>query len=360
MTSKTFNPEYYLKIICLVCLAIIFSFVGELLNLPIPWLLIPLFVSVIAVFVQTELQSLPKSFNILGQTIVAVVTASRFSVDSFVDIKHYFFPLLLCIVVTSIFSLLNGYLIYKWGKLDIATSFLSCIPGASASLVAMSDEMGADTIAVAVLQSLRIVMVSMIMPVLASFYVIDNNLINITTIVEPELAKMVLPFPIGLLILSVVVIIGIKLGEKIKLPSNSFLAPFFACLIFMAFFPYQIIIPYPFFCGGLLLLGLSTGVRFESSIVKKLAKALFIDMFLLLLLIAICFLAGYEFHLITHIDTLSSLLGSTPGALNAMMATVIELGGDSSLVLTMQMSRMLLILIFIPFIGNTFLKKSAS
>ena len=345
-----FDIRYSSKIIGLVFCAIVFSLLGEWLKLPIPWLLIPMLVAVIWVLMKGNTQSLPHSFNILGQSIVAVVTACRFSLDILFDLQDYFFPLLICIIVTAIFSILNSYVISKWANIDWKTSFLGCIPGSSASVVAMSDEMGADTIAVAVLQCLRIVMVSVITPIAASFYVPQSNLMAMS-IIENQETQASLPLGLSLAILSLVAIVGIKLGEKIKLPSNLFLAPFLSCLIFISFFPYNITIPHSIFCAGLLFLGLSIGVKFETKAVIKLAKALFIEIFLVLLLITACFAAGYEFHLLTHIDTMTALLGSTPGALNAMMATVIELGGDSSLVLTMQLSRMLLILALIPLLN---------
>ena len=359
MPFITFNIRYITKITCLIFFAIIFSLLGEYLKLPIPWLLIPILVSIVWVFVQGNTQSLPNSFNMWGQSIVAVGTACHFSLDTFTEIQSYFFPLLICIFVTATFSIFNGYVIYKWANIDFATSFLGCIPGASASLVAMSEEMGADAIAVAVLQCLRIIMVSLIMPIVASFYITDTNPILMGVLDETDLSTS-LPLPINLSILSMVAIIGIKLGKKINFPSNLFLAPFFSSLVFISCFPYQINIPHSIFCGGLLLLGLSIGVRFETKVVKKLAKALLIEIFLVLLLIGICFIAGYGFHVITHIDTMTALLGSTPGALNAMMATVIELGGNSSVVLTMQMSRMLLILTLIPFLSSILFRDSTS
>ena len=354
-----FDLRYSSKIISLVFCAIIFSLLGEWLHLPIPWLLVPMFVSFVWVLIKGKSQVLPSSFNVLGQSIVAVVTACRFSLDILIDLQDYFLPLLLCIIVTAIFSILNSYVISKWANIDWKTSFLGCIPGSSASIVAMSDEMGADTIAVAVLQCIRIVMVSVITPLLVSFYIPDNNLMTMS-IMENQEAQASLPLGLSLAILFLVAIVGIKLGEKIKLPSNLFLAPFFSCLIFISFFPYKITIPHSIFCAGLLFLGLSIGIKFETKSVIKLAKALLIELFLVLLLITACFAAGYEFHRLTHIDTMTALLGSTPGALNAMMATVIELGGDSSLVLTMQLSRMLLILACIPLITNLLPKKSRS
>ncbi len=360
LSSITLDFRYIANILFLILIAIVFSVLGEWLNFPLPWLLVPIFISIIWTLKQKSTFCLPNSFNVLGQAIIAVVTASRFSIDVFKDIQSFFIPLVICIVVTGIFSLLNGYLIYKWTKIDLITSLLANIPGGSAGLVAMSEEMGGDAIIVAMLQCLRIILVSLFVPIVASFYSAQSQLSsaidNMMGVGMNDTLPNSLPIPINFLLLLLISIVSIQIGKKLKLPSNNFLAPFFGVLIFLIFFPYKIVIPHPIFCLGLFMFGISLGVKFEKSAIKKLTKALLIEMFLMLILIAICFVAAYEFHLFTHIDTMTSILGSSPGALNAMTATAIELGGNSSLVVTMQMIRMLLILVLTPLLLNFFFK----
>ncbi|WP_330204782.1 AbrB family transcriptional regulator [Cyanobacterium sp. Dongsha4] len=358
MSSAILDYKNIIRIIGLIILAIAFSWFGEILNLPIPYLLIPLFLGVLVVVIEKKPQPLPKLFSIIGQAIIAIVTASRFSVETFTQAQDFFFPLLFCILITATLSLINGYIIYKWANIDLATSFLGCIPGAGPSLVAMSEDMGADAIAVAVLQYLRILMVSVIIPIIASFYSNQTSTSPIIVTTNQQLLPS-LPLIVNIILISIFVFISIKIGEKIQLPSNLFLAPFFCGLLIFSFSPYEIDIPSYIFRGGLLLLGLSIGVKFEVETIQKLLKAVLIEVGLVLLLIFTCFLAGYGFHLMTKIDTLTALLGSTPGGLTAMMATVIELGGDSALVLTMQMMRMLLILTLSPFFAASLMKKSS-
>ena len=362
LSSITLDFRYIANILFLILIAIVFSVLGEWLNFPLPWLLVPIFISIIWTLKQNSTFCLPNSFNVLGQAIIAVVTASRFSIDVFKDIQSFFIPLVICIVVTGVFSLLNGYLIYKWTKIDLITSLLANIPGGSAGLVAMSEEMGGDAIIVAMLQCLRIILVSLFVPIVASFYSAQSQLssaIDNMMSGSNDLSNS-LPASINFILLFIITIVSIQIGKKLKLPSNNFLAPFFGVLIFLVFFPYKIVIPHPIFCMGLFMFGISLGVKFEKSAIKQLTKALLIEMFLMLILIAICFVAAYEFHLFTHIDTMTSILGSSPGALNAMTATAIELGGNSSLVVTMQMIRMLLILVLTPLLLNFFFKDNFS
>jgi len=342
----------------LLILACLFASIADRLHLPIPWLLIPLILSILWSIVKNNDSSIPKAFNIVGQGIIAVFTASRFSMDVLSGSHQYFFPLIVCIFITSILSFLNGYLIYKFSDLDFNTSLLGCVPGAGHSLVAMSEEMGADAIAVAVLQYLRILMVSVIVPLIVSFFSPQTSS-TINTVSTTKILPS-LPLPISILILAFTAIIGVKIALYLKIPANLFLGAFISSLLLFTFFPYEITIPSPIFRGGLLLLGVSIGVKFEPSIVQKLLKPLLLEIFLVTILILTCFCVGYWFHLVTNIDTLTAVLGSTPGGLSAMMATVIELGGNSGFVLTMQMTRMLLILLFTPLIGHFLLARSNS
>lgn len=350
----------------LLLLALTFSFIFDYLHFPVAWFLVPLLIAIMFSMVKGKMESFPHSFGMVGQGMIAVVTASHFSPDSLVNAQHYLLPLFGAIVITGIFSLLNGFLLCKIAKIDPCSSFLGSIPGAGSSLVAMSEEMGADAIAVTVLQYVRILLVSLIVPNIVGFYF--STPVLATPIIEscnPEicftpthelliitdLPNSILSGIIKALLIILTVTLGIKIGKLIKLPSNLFLAPFFSCLILFWFIPTTI--PPIIFSIGLFLLGLSTGVKFDLQSMNKLLKAVMIEIILVILLIIICFVIGYEFHQITGLDMMSSLLGTTPGGLNTMTATALELGGDSGMVLTMQMVRMFFILTFCPFFAGT-------
>lgn len=353
--SITLHFQNIVRILILIFVASFCSWWGDKFNFPIPWLLIPLILGIIIVIFRPQDPPFPKFLSTIAQAIIAIITASRFSFDSFVHAQSLIFPLIICVFITGSLSILNGYLISKWADIDPATSFLGCIPGAGPSLVAMSDEMEADAIAVTILQYLRILMVSTIVPIFAGIYASKNEFLPKYSTLDHKLFPS-LPPSISLGIIIIVVIVSINIGKLIKLPSNLFLAPFLGCLLLFYFLPYRVEISPIFFQGALVLLGLSIGLKFAVESLRKLIKAVYIEIVLVLCLIISCFITGYGFHLLTKVDTFTALLGTTPGGLTAMIATVIELGGDSALVLTMQMTRMLLILILSPFIVN-FLKK---
>jgi membrane AbrB-like protein len=114
--------------------------------------------------------------------------------------------------------------------------------------------------------------------------------------------------------------------------------------------PYQIQVPQPVFCAGQLLIGLYIGVQFDWQTARKLLRTVLIEVGLVIALIFICLGVGYEFHVVTHVDTVTAVLGFTPGGIEAMIATAMQLGGDTGLVLAMQLTRMLGILLIAPWL----------
>ena len=165
-----------------------------------------------------------------------------------------------------------------------------------------------------------------------------------------------LPMLLNLLVLAVCSGLGVWAGRRLRLLSFGFFGPFLLGLVTFWKFPYQLQMPQPLFAGGLLLLGLYIGLQFDWQIVRKLLKAVLIEIALVCVLILICLGVGYEFHLVTHVDTVTAVLGFTPGGIEAMIATVMHLNGDTGLVVAMQMTRMLMILLIGPWLV-TFLSK---
>jgi membrane AbrB-like protein len=341
----------------LLTVAIIVSLVLNWLQVPVSWLLGPMLIGIAYAIGQENIQPLPSSLAIAGQAIIALATAARFSWETFVLATSYAIPLILCIFITGSLSLCNGYLLSRWAGIDKITGFLGCIPGAGPSIVALSEEIGADALAVALLQYLRILLVTSIAPTLVSLFVKVDSTPQISTIVSTK-DNLAIPMFLDLAVLATVGSLGVWGGKRLNLPASIFLGPFLVGLVTFWILPGQWQVPQWIFTGGLLLIGLSIGLKFNWQTVRQLIKAVAIDAILALGLILMCLVVGYGFHLFTHVDLMTAILGTTPGGISAMIASAMELGGDSGLVMAMQISRMMLILSICPFLATWLTKKS--
>ena len=338
----------------LLSLAGVAGLTFDWLHVPVSWMLGPLFLGILYAVLQGP-QSLPPTFITWGKAIVGVATAARFSPET-LSLAHTFaLPLLLCLLITGSLSMINGFLLWRWARIDRATSFLGSIPGAAAGIVAMSEEMGADAIAVAVLQYLRVVLVVLVVPTTVHILFPVETLPPVAAL-TPAVQTPSLPMSLNLAVLWGCCWFGMGGGRRLNLPASSFLGTFLVGLIALWALPQSFYVPQPLFSAALLLVGLSIGLKFDWATTRKLLKAVLIEVGLVLGLILSCLGIGYLFHLITQVDTITAVLGTTPGGLEAMIATVVQLGGDMGLVVTMQMTRMLTILLVGPGLVAAFTK----
>jgi len=343
----------------LIPLSALASLILMAIGAPVGWLLGAMLIGIGYVIKHGKTQVLFPGAAAIGQVIIALATADRFSLDTLTLARTYALPLMLCILTTGSLSVLNGYLLSRWVGIDRKTSLLGCIPGAGPSIVALSEEMGADTLIVAVLQYVRILLVSAVIPILANLFFVSSASLPsqaIITAVHPSTISAV----INLLVLAGCGYLGNWAGRQLRLPSGGFLGPFLVGLIAFWGVPHTFYMPQTVFIAGLLLVGLSIGLKFDWHTVRRLFKAVLIEIVLVLGLIFTCLGVAYGFHLITHIDPLTAVLGSTPGGISTMLASAVEMGTDSGLVMAMQMTRMLLILLLTPWLATIWIKPKPS
>lgn len=339
----------FLKIAPQIILAVAAGFLFNWIQIPVGWLLGPMIVGILYAMTQSTSQPLPPMFMTLGKAFVALTTAARFSPETLSIVTTYPIPVVLGLLLTGILSLFHGYLLSRWGGIDRVTGLLSFIPGAASSIVAIAEEMGADAVAITVLQYVRVLLVMLIVPGVVSLLF---PVASIPEISQPivEIHPSSIPIVANLLILALCCGIGIFLGKQFRLPASGFLGTFILGLIVFWASPGMIEVPQWLFATGLLWVGLSIGLKFDWATVKTLWKAVLVDVGLVMSLIVFCLGIGYGFHLLTQVDTVTAILGLTPGGIEAMIATVMQTEGDIGLVLALQLSRMLTIILVAPWL----------
>ncbi|MBD2576547.1 AbrB family transcriptional regulator [Oscillatoria sp. FACHB-1406] len=336
-------------------IALLAGFLFDKFHIPVSWLLGPMAAGVLCAIFSGRAQTLTPKLVILSRSILGLMAASRFSPDTAHQAVTYALPLLFCIPLAASFSLINGYLLWRWSGIDRITSFLGCIPGASAGIIAMSEDLGADALAVSMLQYIRVLMVVAIIPAIATFYIPHLTPTNVTAPLPlPHVSSFSPWFNLSLLALGCQ--LGIVLGNSLRLPSAAFLGSFFIGLPAFWNLPHSLYIPHWLFLTALLIVGLSIGLRFDRPTAQQLFKAVLIDVGLVLVMIVSCLGIAYGFHQVARVDIVSAILSFTPGGIEAMLATTLQLGGDTGLVLAIQMTRMFLILFLTPWLIGLWLK----
>lgn len=324
-----------------ILIAILICSMLAAIGIPVAWLIGSLLVGIGYALATGKPRPLPPIFLIIGKSLVGITAASRFAPDNLVTVATYLVPLLLAFMLTASLSMLNGYLIARWSGIKLITSLLGAIPGTASANVAISHEFGADPPVVAVLQYLRLLMVVIIVPTIASL-IVSN-----TEVLTPEIPVTIYSQSAlieNLMVLSLCCALGIGIGRVLKLPTKEFLGSFLCGAVLFGLFPSQYTIPRPLIIIALLLIGLSAGLKFNWHNIAGLGRALMLEIVLVLILIACCLGIAYALYLLTPIDLTTAILAFAPGGMEAMIATSNQLGGDTGLILTIKFIHQLLII----------------
>jgi uncharacterized protein len=323
-------------------LAVLCSLILSQLHFPVAWLIGPLTAGIGYALARGGPMPLPRIFTTIGKSLVGVAAAARFSPNNLLTAATYAVPLFTALAITGGLSMLNGYLIARWSGIGLMTSLLGAIPGTASANVAISSEFGADPAAVAILQYLRLVIVVLLVPMIAGFFAPKIVVINATSVAMIGTASAPLW---NITVLGIVCFLGIGLGNALKLPTKEFLGSFLCGLGLFGFFPAQYDVPRPLILVALLLIGLSAGLKFNLKLMNVLKRAVLLEVALVLFLVVCCMGIGYEFHRLTQVDMITSLLAFAPGGMEAMIATSNQLGSNTGLVLTIKFIHQILIIL---------------
>lgn len=323
------------------------GFALNFLGVPVAWLLGPLLVGIIYTCIQDSPKPLPSNFTKVGKAIIGVYSAARFSPDTLVLAKTYAWPVMLCISTTGALSMLNAFLLCQLAGVNRITSLLGSIPGSASSIAAMSEEFGADPMTVTLLQYIRMITVVLLIPTTVTLMFPHSSISQIATLAPTAVNTPQVPIFVNLFVLAGCCSLGILVGQWLKLPTSGFLGSFLLGLLLFFSFPHWFFVPHWLWVVALILIGLSIGWKFDWQAVRKLWKAVLLEIILVILLMLSCLAIGYQFHLVTHIDTVTAILGFTPGGIEAMIATANQLEGDTGMVLAIQLTRQMLILLVI-------------
>lgn len=325
------------------------AFFAIYMNLPLPWLLGPLLISIVLGFFHIPVQC-DIRWRKCGQWIIGT------------SLGLYFTPLMiqtiylnwLAIGVGIIWSLCLGTMMagfqYRFNRIDWATAwFSSCIGGAS-EMVNIAERYKAQIDKVAAAHSLRIVLLVICVPIfLEFFYSVDLTKVTLSHHASNDALDIILLLAISL--------IGVYVAQTIRLLNPWVLGPIIciggltALNIELTKLP-EIIIHF-----GQVCIGWSLGSKFPLQFFKSNRQfvmsciGLNIIGLVISILIAMCISQFFNF------DQATLILGISPGGIAEMALTAKALSLAVPVVVAFQLSRLIVVLITSDFLFKLMMPK---
>lgn len=234
-----------------------------------------------------------------------------------------------------------------WG-LPLVSSLCGSSPGAASAMVILTDDLGGNAPLVAVLHVLRIIAIVSFMPLLMSHFpvldlpsveiVLENAAFQLPTKIPPMLIFLVGGLPLAALFL------------RWKVPAAEILAGIVITALInpLLFGLGEIPNQWQFF--SMWIIGTAIGAQMTPQALRSMGQYIFMSLVLTLVLIGIGLILGLLLYATGSFDLHTALIGSCPGALEAMIILAGETGADVPMVAAMHTARLVVVMITLPFL----------
>jgi len=292
--------------------------------------------------------TIPHAARLASQAVIGSFLASRFELASFASFGIVLLPMFFVVVVTLSLSVVLALLFSRVTKVDIETSILGLFPGGAAAMVAMSVESeNADAKLVSFMQYIRLCIVLLVTGVLSHYLIESGNVASGGSSFGglPDFAGRGTDY----MLTPLITIAGAWIGQRLRVPAGTIVGPMVLCLVAKAAGLVD-----PLWLPGTMpaayiVLGLYVGTLFSKESLVYAGKIAPFMMASTFLLIAASAATGVLLAWLSGETRLSAYLATTPGGMDSVAAIALSTeGANLSFVVTVQMMRMLTIVMFGP------------
>lgn len=293
----------------------------------------------------------PHPAGIAAQGVLGVYIGTMVHRDAFAALGSNWSVVVSVVVATLALSIVCGALLGLHREVSPLTGALALVAGGASGLVSIARELGGDDRVVAVVQYLRVALITASMPLVVTLIYHAGKSHARGPMAEGSSA----PWYLSVAMLAIVVIVGATAGRFIRLPGAGLLGPMSITIILeLTGLSFGLAVPAILVQIGYMLIGWRAGVAFTRESLRAIRRIL-PAAFGLIVLINIAS-AGLG-ELLAHFAGISQLdgyLATSPGGIYAVLATTVDCGANVTFIIAAQMMRVLLMLFAAPVVARAF------
>ena len=296
--------------------------------------------------------------RVVLQLISGAMIGSRISRKDIQELKKLILPTVLLLLGMVVLNLTFGGLIYRFSNLDVATALFATAPGGVSDMALISEELGANTAYVGVLQLFRILTVFLFMPplfrrILKKQAEKEGIEMPVTTAKKKEKndskkGTEKAPFPWKkFAILLVVAAIGGMICKMLGLAAGALTGSMiFSAAVSIWQGPLKFPQKVKFFlqvCSGAFI-----GIRVDRACVSTLPELVVPLLIMFVGIFVFVFSIAFLMRKLGKLDLAVCLMASTPGGVQEMALLSEDLGADTPKIAIMQTCRLMCVVMFFP------------
>jgi membrane AbrB-like protein len=318
-----------------------------LIGLPSPALFGGLLAGLVRALAFRRRITVPPQAMSAAQAVVGVSMGSLVDLATLRTVAANWLPVLLVTLSTLLLSLLAGLVLRLQPGINPVTGAFALIAGGASGIIVMARELGADERMVAVLQYLRVLLIVVLMPVVATgLYGASPGSGSGAGADGPGwLAGLLFTVGCG--------VVGLGIGRLLRLPVAALLGPLVvAAVVDLSGLGRGAQVPTAVGVAAFLVIGLQVGISFTRESLATIGRALPLALAVILGLIVASAGLGAVLAAATGASALDGYLATTPGGLYAVLATATDSGADTTFVLAVQVLRLFVMLLSAPLVAR--------
>ena len=284
----------------------------------------------------------PRAFRV-GQAVTGTAIGTFMRSSTLSGVGTHWLPVAVVSAATLAVTLAAGLLLSRIARVDPATASLGMVAGGASGIVAMADELGADDRLVAFMQYLRVLVITLLTPLLVPL------LFGVHGHGAAGGSGPVLGTATGWALTVGASAAGVLIATPLRIPAPTLLGPLLlTAALTLAGATGHVQVPPLAREAAFALIGLQIGLGFERDTVRRIGRLVAPALALIGALLLACFALAWLLKLTAHESLLNAYLATTPGGLPAVLPLAYGSGADTTFVLAVQGLRLFAMVLAAP------------
>ncbi|ADG97252.1 membrane protein AbrB duplication [Segniliparus rotundus DSM 44985] len=313
---------------------------------------------------------MPKKTQVATQALIGVVMGGYMQLGQLKTIGPLIGPIVVITAITLVLSIVTGWAFFRLVPgVSLGTAVLGTLAGGSAAVISAAEDLGADCRVVAFMQYFRVILIVATTPFLVAwvFGAVPKSDSRRTDLNANFFEHYRCPhndqyfcivtgrgdWLAGMCIAIVLCIVGVKLGQLIKLPSPATLGPMILTAIVTSTG-----ISHGYAPDGILkellfiLIGLDVGLKFTRKSLRQVWRLFPAILVATITLAVVTALIPALMANALHVPQTDMYLATTPGGINAVIATASTVESNMPLVASTQSLRLIMLVVVLPLLAR--------
>lgn len=316
------------------------------IDLPLPWLLGPIFACLVAALAGVPMKGL-QPLNDGMRTILGVAVGATLT-PAVLATFPAMWPTLVMVPITVIIIGLIGvpYFLKLW-KYDFATSYYAAMPGGLQDMILFGEQAGGDVRALSLIHATRVMVIVVSLPFILK-WVWESELGN-----PPGVPLTTIP-PHELLLMGVCAIVGWRVGKAIGLFGASILGPLIltAAVTLTGFLHFRP--PAEAIWTAQFFIGMTIGTNYAGITVQELKRDLAAGLGFCVVLILLTVLIVEFVYVSGLAPGMEALLAFAPGGQAELTVLALIVGADVAFVVAHHVFRISFVILGAPIAARIF------